>query len=165
VCFKNSAISVILYLSVRSLKNTGFRIPLWPWICLFYTPEERETVIREAYKGLYQLANTALFEKYTEFIDIYAEIREDERESLCNELIEHKETAMLAQYIKDKGVQQGEMGLLCKQFSRKFQISSEILAARLKHLNPDAITELGERIFEWESFEQIKEWIKNRKIS
>lgn len=106
-----------------------------------------------------------MFEKYTEFIDIYAEIREDERESLCNELIEHKETAMLAQYIKDKGVQQGEMGLLCKQFSRKFQISSEILAARLKHLNPDAITELGERIFEWESFEQIKEWIKNRKIS
>ncbi|MDM8539265.1 hypothetical protein QUF70_21125 [Desulfobacterales bacterium HSG17] len=72
-----------------------------------YRPEERGRVIREAYKGLYQLTNLALFEKYTDFIDVYAEINEDERESLYNELIEHKETVMLAQYIRDKGVRQG----------------------------------------------------------
>ena len=131
-----------------------------------YAPKERGKLIREAYKGLYQLTSPALFEKYTEFIDMYAEIREDEREILYQELIEHKETAMLAQYIKEQGVQQGvqlgEMNLLCKQFSRKFRLSPELLAARLKHLNTDQLTEIGERIFEWESFEQIQEWIKNR---
>ncbi|MDM8536278.1 hypothetical protein QUF70_05955 [Desulfobacterales bacterium HSG17] len=98
-----------------------------------YRPEERGRVIREAYKGLYQLTNSALFEKYTDFIDVYAEISEDERERLYHELIEHKETVMLAQYIRDKGIHQGihqgEMGLLCKQFSRKFHIAPEMLAA------------------------------------
>ncbi|HAO19045.1 MAG TPA: hypothetical protein DCQ37_00190 [Desulfobacteraceae bacterium] len=49
-----------------------------------------------------------LFDKYSDFIDVYAEIREDERESIRQEINEHKEeTAMLMQYLKEEGINQG----------------------------------------------------------
>ena len=47
-----------------------------------------------------------LFDKYVDFIDVYAQISEQEQKSLYHEIIQHKETAMLAQYIRDKGMQQ-----------------------------------------------------------
>ena len=72
-----------------------------------YKPEEKTEVIIQAYNGLYQLASKKKFEKYLDFIDIYAQIKEDEREEIFKEIIKHKETAMLAQYIKDKGRQEG----------------------------------------------------------
>jgi predicted transposase YdaD len=41
--------------------------------------------------------------------DIYAEIGEDEQLKLYDEIVQHKETAMLAQYIREKGVREGEI--------------------------------------------------------
>ena len=38
---------------------------------------------------------------------MYAQISEQEQKNLYHEIIQHKETAMLAQYIRDKGMQQG----------------------------------------------------------
>ncbi|NJL60340.1 MAG: hypothetical protein HC887_12615 [Desulfobacteraceae bacterium] len=74
-----------------------------------YEPEERAEVIRQALTGLYRLVKPMLFDKYSDFIDIYAEIREDERESICQEIDGHKEeeTAMLIQYFRDKFSQEG----------------------------------------------------------
>ena len=45
--------------------------------------------------------------KYVDFIDVYAQVSEEEQENLYHEIIQHKETIMLAQYIRDKGMQQG----------------------------------------------------------
>lgn len=45
-----------------------------------YTPEERSEVIRQAYRGLFELAAPMLFDKYVNFIDTYAGIEEDERD-------------------------------------------------------------------------------------
>jgi len=45
--------------------------------------------------------------KDVDFIDVYAEIREDEREAILHEMTEQEDTAMLAQYIRDKGFQEG----------------------------------------------------------
>jgi hypothetical protein len=42
-----------------------------------YTPEERSEVIRQAYRGLFELVAPILFDKYVDFIDIYAEIRKE----------------------------------------------------------------------------------------
>ncbi len=69
-----------------------------------YEPHERADVIRQALLGLYRLVTPMLFDKYSDFIDIYAEIRDDERESLCQEIDEHKKegNAMFMQYLKDK---------------------------------------------------------------
>ncbi|MDY0222759.1 MAG: Rpn family recombination-promoting nuclease/putative transposase [Desulfobacterium sp.] len=75
---------------------------------MHYKKEERLEVIRQAYSGLFQLASSGLFDKYLDFIDIYAEIGAHEQVRLYNEIVQHKETAMLAQYIRDKGRIEGE---------------------------------------------------------
>lgn len=72
-----------------------------------YGSGERNEVIRRAYQGLFELTTLMLFDKYVDFIDIYAEVTELEREDIYREIIEHKETAMLAQYIRNKGFEEG----------------------------------------------------------
>ena len=72
-----------------------------------YSPEERPEVIRQAYLGLYQLATPMLFDKYVDFIDLYAGVKDKEREELYLAIVEKEETAMLAQYIKEKGFNEG----------------------------------------------------------
>ena len=72
-----------------------------------YTFEERTEVIRQAYLGLYQLVTPLLFDKYIDFIDVYAGVQEEEREALTRAIEEKEETAMLAQYIREKGYQEG----------------------------------------------------------
>ena len=72
-----------------------------------YEKHERIEVIRQAYKGLFQLATRGLFDKYVDFIDVYSEISDQEQKQLYESIIQHKETAMLAQYIRDKGRQEG----------------------------------------------------------
>jgi predicted transposase YdaD len=72
-----------------------------------YGKNERIEVIRQAYKGLFQLATRGLFDKYVDFIDVYSEISDQEQQQLYETIIQHKETAMLAQYIREKGRQEG----------------------------------------------------------
>lgn len=54
-----------------------------------YSPDERMEVIRHAYTGLFQLA-PMLFDKYVDFIDVYAEIREAEREDIYRGICSNK---------------------------------------------------------------------------
>ena len=72
-----------------------------------YAKHERMEVIRQAYKGLFQLVSRVLFDKYTDFIDVYSEISDQEQQQLYETIIQHKDTVMLAQYIKEKGRQEG----------------------------------------------------------
>jgi hypothetical protein len=75
-----------------------------------YDQEERGEVIRQALIGLYRLVTPMLFDKYSDFIDIYAEIRVEEQESICEEISDHKkeETAMLIQYFREKFSREGK---------------------------------------------------------
>ena len=66
-------------------------------------------MIRQAYRGLFELTAPMMFDKYVDFIDVYAGIREDEREAIFREITEQEDTVMLAQYIRDKGFQEGEL--------------------------------------------------------
>jgi hypothetical protein len=43
-----------------------------------YRKDERIEVIRHAYSGLFQLASRMLFDKYVDFIDVYAEVSDEE---------------------------------------------------------------------------------------
>ncbi|HDR13973.1 MAG TPA: DUF4351 domain-containing protein [Desulfobacteraceae bacterium] len=72
-----------------------------------YSPGERGEVIRRAYQGLFELVKPVLFDKYVDFIDVYAGVKEEEKQSLYKEIFEEKDTAMLAQYIREKGFQEG----------------------------------------------------------
>ncbi len=72
-----------------------------------YKKDERIEVIKQAYSGLFQLASRGLFDKYVDFIDVYAEVSKEEQENLYYEIIQHKETIMLAQYIRNRGMKEG----------------------------------------------------------
>ncbi len=106
-----------------------------------YDPEERAEVIRQALLGLHRLVKPMLFDKYADFIDVYAGIREEERESICQEIDGHKEeeTAMLMQYFRDKfsqeGMQKGIHQSLIVIFKAKFGTKGlKSLQSRIKNI-------------------------------
>ncbi len=88
-----------------------------------YEPEERWEVIRQAYTGLFQLVSAVLFEKYADFIDIYAEVREEERNILYRELEEDKETVMILQMLKKEYRQEGKTIILSQMLTKKYNLS------------------------------------------
>lgn len=131
-----------------------------------YRSEERYEVIRQAYKGLFQLATPMLFDKYVDFIDLYAEIQKDERKTIYSELKEQKETSMLAQYIREKGVRegvwQGERELLGIQIAEKYRVPYEKLRPILDQLSREMLLELGKQILYWDSYDQVQDWIRRQ---
>lgn len=72
-----------------------------------FSKEDRKTVIRNAYEGLFDLVDRKLFDKYIDFVDVYAEIYKKGKDVLYRELSENEETVMLAQYIRNKGFEEG----------------------------------------------------------
>ena len=118
-----------------------------------YKKDERIEVIRQAYSGLFQLASRMLFDKYVDFIDVYAEVSEEEQENLYHEIIQHKETAMLAQYIRDKGMQQGmQQGMLLDAQDMLI----EVLIERFGSVSG----ELSEQIKRIDSRERLKDLLR-----
>jgi hypothetical protein len=123
-----------------------------------YRPDERFEVIRQAYLGLFSLTAPMLFDKYVDFIDGYAEVRDEERERIYRSMTDREETAMLAQYIKDKGFQEGiQQGVrkgmqLGKQEGRR-SLLARILAHRFGPLpdwaNQRLETASSERLDQW----------------
>jgi predicted transposase YdaD len=114
-----------------------------------YTPEERSEVIRQAYRGLFELVAPILFDKYVNFIDIYAGIEEDERDILYREIAGQEDTAMLAQYIKEKGRQEGSYKTLSSmvKIMRKNGMSEEKIA-KMMNMDVDSIKKIlkGEQV-------------------
>ena len=107
-----------------------------------YNHDERIDVIIQAYRGLYDLASHMMFDKYIDFIDIYAGISENERDKLYHEITEHKETAMLAQYIRDKGVQEGIQEGIQKGVQKN--LKNNILKMYQKGMTSDQISDILE---------------------
>lgn len=139
-----------------------------------YDPHERWEVIRQAYIGLFQFATPMLFEKYADFIDVYAEVREEEREQLHQEIFEDQEKPMISikQLLKEEGLQQGlQQGvhqgntmLLSRQLARKYQLSSQMLSAELERLSSEELLELGEFMLDCDTFDEVQRWINDRQL-
>jgi len=124
-----------------------------------YAPEERWEVIRQAYIGLFQLASAILFDKYADFIDTYAEVSDEEKGIVFQEIREHKETVMIAQMLRNEG----HVMMLSHLLTKKYHVPSEGLAPRLEGLSSEALMELGEHVLECDSFEDIQRWIRQKK--
>ena len=112
-----------------------------------YERSERIEVIRQAYVGLYQLASNVLFDKYVDFIDVYAKISPEEQDTLYQEIIEHQETAMLAQDIREKGKQEGlqqgkQEGLLQGMLQTGKANIIEVLELRFGKISEDIIHQI-----------------------
>jgi hypothetical protein len=58
-----------------------------------------------------------------------------------------------------QGIQQGEIRLLCRLIARKYRLSPKVVTEYLENLDSEALLELGDRILEWNSFDQVKNWI------
>ncbi len=127
-----------------------------------YEPEERWEVIRQAYVGLYQLASRALFEKYTDFIDIYAEIDESERDQILREMEDREETIMIKQVLKEEGLQEGHFNMLSRVMLKKYRRPLHDMKT-LKGLRPEDQLELLDFMLDCDSFSEIEEWIRRRK--
>jgi len=77
---------------------------------------------------------------------------------------------MLAQYIKDKGIQKGilrgvllgETNLICTQIAEKYSIPNEKLRPVLEKLNSEMLLELGKRILYWDSYDKVQDWIRQQ---
>lgn len=124
-----------------------------------YAPEERYEVIRQAYVGLFHLTAPTLFDKYVDFIDAYSDIREDEKETLHRELIEKEDTVMLAQYIRDKGFQDGRLEGKCtvieRQLIRRFGELPDWAKEQLAHATSEQLDRWAERILEAHSIQSV----------
>ena len=120
-----------------------------------YRPEERSEVIRQAYMGLFQLTAPMMFDKYVDFIDVYAEIREDEREALLLEMTNKEDTVMLAQYIRDKGKLEGERVLLERLLTRRFGILPDWGRNPLASATFDQLDRWADRVLDADSIQAV----------
>ncbi|MDM8515116.1 hypothetical protein QUF76_02865 [Desulfobacterales bacterium HSG16] len=134
-----------------------------------YTPEERWEVIRQAYIGLFQLAGPMLFDKYSDFIDIYAEVREEERCAVLGEIREHKENVMIMQMIKEEMAKEvaveATITVLDRMLQKKYHLSPESLTDKLKGMSSELLLDLSDHIMDCNSLEEIELWIREQKQS
>ncbi len=70
---------------------------------------------------------------------------------------------MLAQYIRDKVAHETGKNILSRLISRKFNLQPENLTPQLESLNNEDFLALSDRILEYDSFEDIKIWINQKK--
>ncbi|SMP83430.1 protein of unknown function, partial [Desulfonatronum zhilinae] len=122
-----------------------------------YPPSERLAVLRHAYLGLFQLASRAHFEKYVDFIDVYAEVQPEEQKALYDDIMEHKETTMLAQYIKDLGRVEGRQAIIQRQITKRFgkSITDMDVQERLRKATPEQLDLWAERILDAKSVDEV----------
>jgi len=61
-----------------------------------------------------------------------------------------------------QGNQEGKSFIIAKQIAKKFKSPAETELSVLKNLKTDDLTELGELIFDFDSLEEVHEWINKR---
>ena len=64
----------------------------------------------------------------------------------------------LAEQLKHEGMQQGTKGLLSRLITRRFPVNSEEVQPIFTDLTTEQLEELGERLFEAESMDDIRRW-------
>jgi ribosomal protein L31E len=71
-------------------------------------------------------------------------------------------TMTIAEQIRQEGIQQGEIRLLCRLMAKKYGLSEKVVRTYLENQTANTLLELGDRILEWDSFDRVEEWLKNR---
>ena len=124
-----------------------------------YKPEERFEVIRRAYRWLFELVPRIMFEKYVDFIDVYAWIQEEEREAFYQNITEQEDTIMLAQYIKDKGFQEGRQEgtrvFLERLLTRRFGPLPDWGKEQLARATMEQLNRWSNRVLDAESIQAV----------
>ena len=116
----------------------------------------------QAYSGLFQVASRGLFDKYIDFIDIYAKINKQEKKDLYEKIIHHKETVMLAQYIRDRGRQEGRLiearEILMEVLNERFGKISNRMPKQLENIDSrDRLKDLLRQALKVKSLNEFEE--------
>jgi hypothetical protein len=108
-----------------------------------------------------------VFDKYVDFIDVYAGVKEEEKELLYEEIFEQEDTAMLAQYIREKGFQEGlvkgelkeklegKCSLLGRQLTRRFGPIPAWAKEQLASATDAQLDSWAERILDAETIQKV----------
>ncbi|MEA3643788.1 MAG: DUF4351 domain-containing protein, partial [Lamprobacter sp.] len=127
-----------------------------------YAPEEKVDVYAQAVRGLRTLEPDPERQiKYLDFVDIYANLDENERQRYQQQYAEEIETmsAFADRFIDQgvqQGVQQGEATILMRLLARKFGTdSAETYRPRIESAEPEQLEAWSERILTAETPETI----------
>ena len=125
-----------------------------------YPPEDRLEMYLAAQTGLARLETSPEKQrKYADFIDFYADLSEEEVTLYRDRYLSEKGDIMgLASVLRKEGRDEGTMKLLSRQIARRFQVSSDSVHPIFAGLTTEQIEELGERFFEAESLDEIRNW-------
>ncbi|WPL20215.1 DUF4351 domain-containing protein [Thiorhodovibrio frisius] len=127
-----------------------------------YAPEEKVDVYAQAVRGLRTLEPDRERQiKYLDFVDIYANLNEDERQRYQQDYAEEIKTmsAFADRFIEQgmqQGMQQGEAAILMRLFTRKFgSDSAETYRPRIESAEPEQLEAWSERILTAETPETL----------
>ena len=134
-----------------------------------YPPSERLEVLRHAYQGLFQLTSRVHFEKYIDFVDVYAEVQPEEQKAICAEIMKNEETAMIAQYIKDLGRTEGRVegrvegevlgrqAIIQRLFTKRFgqDILNIKYQERLRKATPEQLDLWAEKLLDAKNVDEV----------
>jgi len=123
-----------------------------------YAPEEKVEVYANAVRGLRTLEPDRERQiKYLDFVDIYANLDENERERYQQHYAEEIETmSAFADRFIEQGMQQGEATVLMMLLQEKFGADSvDAHRERIKAANPDQLLRWSKRILTAETPETV----------
>ncbi len=126
-----------------------------------YAPQDKLLVYAQAIRGLIELEPSPEKQrKYLDFIDIYADLDENERE-LYTQIYPHEVTAMtgFAQRFReegrDEGIQRGEARILTAQLRLRFGELPAAVRQRIETTDADTLLRWSERVLTAATLDEI----------
>lgn len=122
-----------------------------------YAPQDKLLVYAQAIRGLVQLEPSPEKQlKYVDFIDIYADLDEAERQ-LYTQLYPQEVTAMtgFAQRFREEGQQRGEARILAALLRLRFGDLSDPVHQRIETADADTLLHWSERVLTASTLDEI----------
>ena len=161
------------YLEFRYLSCALFRTPARRYLDspnlvarlnlpnMAYEPAEKIEVYAQAVRGLLELEPVAERRlKYLDFIDIYAQLDENERANYEQHYPREAEamTGFADRFIEQgmqQGMQQGEARVLVRQLTKRFGDLSEEVVRKIESADADTLLQWSERILSAHSLDEV----------
>ncbi len=110
---------------------------------------------------MFTLLNRPSVYGFAVFNRVYAEVQPEEQKALYDDIIEHKETAMLKQYIKDlgrvEGRVEGRQVMLQRQLNKRFgqNILDLQFQERLQKATPEQLDLWAEKLLDAKNIDEV----------
>jgi hypothetical protein len=122
-----------------------------------YAPSERVAVYAMALRGLMQLEpDSEKRLKYADFVDIYANLSDTEREQYERDYPEETKTMQsLTTRMREEGIQLGEATVLVRQLEHKFGPISDEARQRIERADPDTLLRWSVNVLTEDNIDEV----------